>query len=81
MAHYPLYPELEAWLEQRHAWRVGEGQVGEQHHDLYAVNGRLLIVALYSDDQGFDIFIPIPHKNSMTDALKAAEIAFGIQSS
>ena len=55
---YPLYPELNAWLEKHHAKCIGSGQVWEQRHDLYIFKGRLLIVAMDVNGQGFDMFIP-----------------------
>lgn len=89
MAYYPFYPELDAWLAQHHAIRIGQGPVGDQHHDLYIVNQRLLIVALYNDN-GLDIFIPASSQiradfpddpaGWLTAALKAAELACGINS-
>lgn len=77
----PQYPEeLQAWLQKYHAKRIGDGVVGDQHHHLYAVNGHLLIVALYTDG-GWDIFIPASLARAPFSAdFNAIELACRIQS-
>jgi hypothetical protein len=78
------YAQLEAWLQEHHARCVGQGEVGRQHHDLYIVNGRLLIVALQRDPhgqiQGWEIYIPASAETRIDAALTAAEIACDLPS-
>jgi hypothetical protein len=59
--------------------RGASAKAKSANNTMITVNGRLLIVAMYSDNQGFDIFVPVPHKNDIIDALKAAELACGIR--
>jgi len=81
MTHYPLYPELNEWLRQHRARHIGEGRVWEQHHDLYVVNERLIIIATYSENggQGCEIYVPVQSANGIADALKSVEVACGIK--
>ena len=76
------YPQLETWLEKHHARLLAEGDVGNQHHQLYVLNGHLLILALQRNArgqmQGWEIYIPASADISTHNTLKAAEIACGI---
>jgi hypothetical protein len=58
---------------------MDDAELGNRHHDLYAVNGRFLIIAV-DPDGGWEIYIPATADNSITASLKAAELACGIQS-